>query len=67
MSLPHALLSVYPPSHETPPHHEPFYERQGFTVLEPGESAYVGYVLTGRPIGMGAGPGEQFFLRWRRN
>lgn len=43
----------------------PFYARQGFTVLEPGESTDVGYVLTGRPIGLGAGPGEQLFLRWR--
>ncbi|GGV03701.1 hypothetical protein GCM10010211_83700 [Streptomyces albospinus] len=45
----------------------PFYERQGFTVLEPGESTDVGYALTGRPIGLGAGPGDQFFLRWRKN
>lgn len=36
----------------------PFHARQGFTVLEPGESTGVGYVLAGRSIGLGAGPGE---------
>ncbi|UWS69839.1 GNAT family N-acetyltransferase [Streptomyces noursei] len=36
----------------------PFYERQGFTVLEPGKCTDVGYALTGRPIGLGAGPGS---------
>jgi len=44
----------------------PFYERQGFTVLEPGETTDVGYLLTGRTIGLGAGPGEQLFFRWKR-
>ncbi|MEU9061739.1 GNAT family N-acetyltransferase [Streptomyces sp. NPDC048430] len=44
----------------------PYYSRHGFTVLEPGETTDVGFVLTGRPIGLGAAPGEQLFFRWRR-
>ncbi|NUK50380.1 GNAT family N-acetyltransferase [Streptomyces lunaelactis] len=44
----------------------PYYARQGFTVLNPGESEDVGYVLTGRSISLGAGPGEQLFFRWNR-
>ncbi|WP_331762312.1 GNAT family N-acetyltransferase (plasmid) [Streptomyces sp. NBC_01527] len=43
----------------------PYYARQGFTVLDPGETTDIGYVLTGRPIGLGAGPGEQLFFRWK--
>ncbi|MDH2393379.1 GNAT family N-acetyltransferase [Streptomyces sp. HNM0663] len=43
----------------------PYYARHGFTVLNPGETTDVGFVLTGRPIGLGAGPGEQLFYRWR--
>ncbi|MFH8736785.1 GNAT family N-acetyltransferase [Streptomyces sp. NPDC017964] len=43
----------------------PYYESHGFTVLGPGETTDVGYVLTGRPIGLGAGPGEQLFYRWK--
>lgn len=43
----------------------PFYTGQGFTVLQPGETTDVGYLLTGRPIGLGAGPGEHLFFRWR--
>ncbi|MGW7363112.1 GNAT family N-acetyltransferase [Streptomyces sp. NPDC054841] len=46
---------------------EPFYARQGFTVLKPGETTDIGYVLTGRLIGLGAGRGEQLFFRWNRN
>ncbi|KNE80133.1 GNAT family N-acetyltransferase [Streptomyces xinghaiensis] len=45
----------------------PFYDRSGFTVLPPGQATDIGYVLTGRPIGLGAGPGEQLFFRWNRN
>ncbi|MGG2463806.1 GNAT family N-acetyltransferase [Streptomyces sp. RGM 3693] len=44
-----------------------FYARQGFTVLEPGESTDVGFLLTGRPISLGAGPGEQLFFRWKKS
>ncbi|OEJ21552.1 GNAT family N-acetyltransferase [Streptomyces agglomeratus] len=43
----------------------PYYARHGFTVLKPGETTDVGFVLTGRPIGLGAGPGEQLFFRWK--
>ncbi|MGW0703073.1 hypothetical protein ACWD0A_27940 [Streptomyces sp. NPDC002867] len=35
-------------------------------VLNPGETTDVGFVLTGRPIGLGAGPGKQIFIRWNR-
>ncbi|MFA3838635.1 GNAT family N-acetyltransferase [Streptomyces aureus] len=42
----------------------PYYTRQGFTVLEPGQTTDVGTLLTGRPIGLGAGPGETFFYQW---
>ncbi|MFB7453258.1 GNAT family N-acetyltransferase [Streptomyces sp. NPDC056194] len=45
----------------------PYYARQGFTILDPGETTDVGFVLTGRPIGLGAGPGEQLFFRWNRS
>ncbi|MFI1400542.1 GNAT family N-acetyltransferase [Streptomyces sp. NPDC020681] len=45
----------------------PYYARQGFTVLEPGATTDVGFVLTGRPIGLGAGPGEQLFYRWNKS
>jgi GNAT superfamily N-acetyltransferase len=44
----------------------PYYARQGFTILNPGETEDVGHVLTGRSIGLGAGPGEQLFFRWNR-
>ncbi|MFH0246140.1 hypothetical protein ACGRHY_27825 [Streptomyces sp. HK10] len=44
----------------------PFYARSGFTVLPPGRTTDIGYVLTGRPIGLGAGPGEQLFYCWNR-
>jgi GNAT superfamily N-acetyltransferase len=44
----------------------PYYRKQGFDVLDPGQTTDVGYVLTGRPIGLGAGPGEQLFYRWNR-
>lgn len=47
-------------------HLESYYTRQGFTVLEPGTTTDVGVVLTGWPIGLGAGPGEQLFFRWNR-
>ncbi|MEU8708674.1 GNAT family N-acetyltransferase [Streptomyces sp. NPDC048565] len=43
----------------------PYYSRHGFIVLEPGEITDVGFVLTGRPIGLGAAPGEQLFFRWK--
>lgn len=43
----------------------PYYARHGFTVLNPGETTDVGFILTGRPIGLGAGPGEQLFFRWK--
>ncbi|MBT2510835.1 GNAT family N-acetyltransferase [Streptomyces sp. ISL-98] len=46
---------------------DPYYARQGFTVLDPGATTDVGVVLTGRPIGLGAGPGEQLFFRWRKS
>lgn len=42
-----------------------FYTRFGFEVLEPGEFTGIGSVLLGMPINYGAGPGEQFFFRWR--
>ncbi|WP_031511370.1 hypothetical protein [Streptomyces megasporus] len=45
----------------------PFYARPGFTALQPGRTTDVGFVLTGRPIGLGAGPGEQLFFRWKRS
>ncbi|SEQ99818.1 hypothetical protein [Streptomyces radiopugnans] len=44
----------------------PFYAHSGLTVLPPGRTTSIGYVLTGRPIGLGAGPGEQLFHRWNR-
>lgn len=44
----------------------PYYQKQGFDVLGTGQTTDVGYVLTGRPIGLGAGPGEQLFYRWNR-
>lgn len=43
----------------------PYYARHGFTVLNPGATTDVGTALTGRPIGLGAGPGEQLFFRWK--
>ncbi|MBT2423693.1 GNAT family N-acetyltransferase [Streptomyces sp. ISL-22] len=43
----------------------PYYTRQGFTVLRPGETIDVGTVLAGVPIQLGAGPGETLFHRWR--
>ncbi|MEV8425695.1 GNAT family N-acetyltransferase [Streptomyces niveus] len=36
----------------------PYYARHGFTVLNPDQTTDVGFVLTGRPIALGAGPGE---------
>ncbi|MFD6294715.1 GNAT family N-acetyltransferase [Streptomyces sp. NPDC060235] len=43
----------------------PYYQRHGFTVLEPQETIDVGTLLTGVPMGLGAGPGETFFHRCR--
>ncbi|MFH8492288.1 hypothetical protein [Streptomyces longisporoflavus] len=43
----------------------PYYTRHGYSVLAPGQTTDVGYILTGRPIGLGAGPGEQLFYRWK--
>lgn len=45
----------------------PYYHKQGFDVLDPGQTTDVGYVLTGRSIALGAGPGEQLFYRWNRD
>ncbi|MCX5097540.1 GNAT family N-acetyltransferase [Streptomyces sp. NBC_00365] len=43
----------------------PYYRRQGFTVLRPGQGIDVGTLLTGVPLHLGAGPGLTFFHRWR--
>ncbi|MGW3652454.1 GNAT family N-acetyltransferase [Streptomyces sp. NPDC000878] len=43
----------------------PYYTRQGFTVLRPGQTIDVGTLLAGMPIQLGSGPGETFFYRWR--
>ncbi|MEV0254728.1 GNAT family N-acetyltransferase [Streptomyces sp. NPDC050732] len=43
----------------------PYYTRQGFTVLWPGQTIDVGTLLAGVPIQLGAGPGETLFYRWR--
>ncbi|MEU9979239.1 GNAT family N-acetyltransferase [Streptomyces sp. NPDC051014] len=43
----------------------PYYRRQGFTVLRPGQSVDVGTLLTGVPFHLGAGPGLTFFYRGR--
>ncbi|MGD9486103.1 GNAT family N-acetyltransferase [Streptomyces sp. TRM70308] len=43
----------------------PYYTRQGFTVLEHGQTIDVGTLLCGVPMRLGAGPGETFFYRWR--
>ncbi|WP_019074347.1 GNAT family N-acetyltransferase [Streptomyces hokutonensis] len=45
----------------------PYYRRQGFTVVEPGQTVDVGTLLAGVPVHLGAGPGETFFYRWRGN
>jgi GNAT superfamily N-acetyltransferase len=45
----------------------PYYTRQGFTVMRPGETIDVGTLLAGVPVQLGAGPGETFFYRWRGN
>ncbi|MGW6958780.1 GNAT family N-acetyltransferase [Streptomyces chartreusis] len=42
----------------------PFYMRQGFTVLRPGQAIDVGTLLTGVPLHLGAGEGLTFFYRW---
>ncbi|WP_240436156.1 GNAT family N-acetyltransferase [Streptomyces sp. CC0208] len=43
----------------------PYYTRQGFSVLQPGQGIEVGTLLTGNPLHLGAGPGLTFFHRWR--
>ncbi|QKZ23808.1 GNAT family N-acetyltransferase [Streptomyces chartreusis] len=43
----------------------PYYTRQGFTVLRPGQAVDVGTLLTGAPLHLGAGPGLTFFYWWR--
>ncbi|MEU1542047.1 GNAT family N-acetyltransferase [Actinacidiphila glaucinigra] len=43
----------------------PYYTRQGFNVLRPGQAVDVGTLLTGVPLHLGAGPGLTFFYRWR--
>ncbi|MEU5255151.1 GNAT family N-acetyltransferase [Streptomyces longwoodensis] len=43
----------------------PYYGRQGFTVLRPGQGIEVGTLLTGLPLHLGAGPGLTSFHRWR--
>ncbi|MEU6201411.1 GNAT family N-acetyltransferase [Streptomyces sp. NPDC047061] len=43
----------------------PYYRRQGFTVLRPGQGIDVGTLLTGIPLHLGAGPGLTFFHRWQ--
>jgi GNAT superfamily N-acetyltransferase len=43
----------------------PYYRRQGFTVLRPGQGIDVGTLLTGVPLHLGAGPGLTFFHRWQ--
>ncbi|MFE9647467.1 GNAT family N-acetyltransferase [Streptomyces sp. NPDC006365] len=50
---------------ETPRDLGPYYTRQGFTVLRPGQTIDVGTLLAGVPIQLGAGPGETLFYRWR--
>ncbi len=50
---------------ETPRELGPYYTRQGFTVLRPGETIDVGTLLAGVPIQLGAGPGGTPFHRWR--
>ncbi|MFI9835246.1 GNAT family N-acetyltransferase [Streptomyces sp. NPDC051913] len=42
----------------------PYYVRQGFTVLRPGQAVDVGTLLVGVPLHLGAGPGLTFFYRW---
>ncbi|MEU0820341.1 GNAT family N-acetyltransferase [Streptomyces mirabilis] len=43
----------------------PYYTRQGFSVLEPGQGIDVGTWLAGVPLYLGAGPGLTFFHRCR--
>jgi hypothetical protein len=43
----------------------PYYTRQGFSVLRPGQTIDVGTLLTGSPLHLGAGPGLTFFHRWQ--
>lgn len=43
----------------------PYYTRQGFSVLRPGQGIDVGTLLTGVPLHLGAGPGLTFFHQWR--
>ncbi|MEU9190318.1 GNAT family N-acetyltransferase [Streptomyces sp. NPDC048484] len=43
----------------------PYYTRQGFSVLQPGQGIDVGTLLTGSPFHLGAGPGLTLFHRWR--
>jgi hypothetical protein len=35
-------------------------------VLDEGEETDIGFLLTGRPVFLGAGAGERLFYRWRR-
>ncbi|MGW3956031.1 GNAT family N-acetyltransferase [Streptomyces sp. NPDC004752] len=43
----------------------PYYARQGFSVLESGQTVDVGEVLAGVPMHLGSRPGEALFYRWR--
>lgn len=43
----------------------PYYTRQGFSVLGPGQGIDVGTWLAEVPLYLGAGPGLTFFHRWR--
>ncbi|MER6288404.1 GNAT family N-acetyltransferase [Streptomyces sviceus] len=44
----------------------PYYRKQGFSVLRPGQAIDVGTLLTGSSLHLGAGPGLTFFHRWRQ-
>lgn len=41
-----------------------FYGHQGFTLVREGDALDLGVVF-GRPVSLGAGPGERLFHRWR--
>ncbi|MFI2765476.1 hypothetical protein ACH5A3_42820 [Streptomyces echinatus] len=43
----------------------PYYNRQGYTVLQPGQSIDIGTLLTGMPLHLGAGPGLTLFHQSR--
>jgi GNAT superfamily N-acetyltransferase len=43
----------------------PYYTRQGFSVVKPGQSIDVGTLLADIPLHLGAGPGLTFFHQWR--